>query len=95
MQRLKGPTRPVNDERARAQVLASLADVDAVVVFDEDTPMQLLDTLRPDVLVKGADYTIEQVVGADLVQSYGGKVVLAELVPDQSTTQTIARMAKT
>ncbi|WP_420245666.1 D-glycero-beta-D-manno-heptose-7-phosphate kinase [Roseiterribacter gracilis] len=94
VKRLKGPARPVNDERARAQVLASLADVDAVVVFEEDTPLQLLDALHPDVLVKGADYTIEQVVGADLVQSYGGKVVLAELVPDQSTTKTIARMAK-
>jgi D-beta-D-heptose 7-phosphate kinase/D-beta-D-heptose 1-phosphate adenosyltransferase len=94
VQRLKGPTRPVNDERARAQVLASLADVDAVVVFDEDTPLQLLETLRPDVLVKGADYTIEQIVGAELVQAYGGKVVRAELVPDQSTTKTIARMAR-
>jgi D-beta-D-heptose 7-phosphate kinase / D-beta-D-heptose 1-phosphate adenosyltransferase len=94
VKRLKGPARPVNDERARAQVLASLADVDAVVVFDEDTPLQLLEALHPDVLVKGADYTIEQVVGADLVRSYGGKIVLADLVPDQSTTQTIARMAK-
>jgi D-beta-D-heptose 7-phosphate kinase / D-beta-D-heptose 1-phosphate adenosyltransferase len=94
VKRLKGPTRPVNDQQARAQVLASLADVDAVVVFDEDTPLALLEALRPDVLVKGADYTIEQIVGAELVQSYGGRVVRAELVPDQSTTQTIARMAR-
>ncbi|HYH23040.1 MAG TPA: D-glycero-beta-D-manno-heptose-7-phosphate kinase [Azospirillum sp.] len=93
VQRLKGPTRPVQSETARATVLASMAPVDLVVIFGEDTPEQLIRALRPDVLVKGADYTIDTVVGADFVQSYGGKVVLAELVAGQSTTNTIKRMA--
>jgi D-beta-D-heptose 7-phosphate kinase/D-beta-D-heptose 1-phosphate adenosyltransferase len=93
VQRLKGPTRPVQSETARATVLASMAPVDLVVVFGEDTPELLIQALRPDVLVKGADYTIDKVVGADFVQSYGGKVVLADLVAGQSTTNTIKRMA--
>ncbi len=92
--RLKGPERPVQPESARTQVLASLASVDLVVVFAEDTPMALIETLRPDVLVKGADYSLDEVVGADLVQSYGGKVVLAKIVPGQSTSATISRIAK-
>src|SRR5260221_10197379 len=70
--RLKGPTRPVNAEASRAAVLASVTAVDLVVIFPEDTPMEVIQALRPDVLVKGADYSIEQVVGAELVQSYGG-----------------------
>jgi D-beta-D-heptose 7-phosphate kinase / D-beta-D-heptose 1-phosphate adenosyltransferase len=74
-------------------VLASLKAVDAVVIFGEDTPLELIDALSPDVLVKGADYTVDTVVGADLVQRRGGKVLLAELVPAQSTTNTIARMS--
>lgn len=94
VQRLKGPTRPVQSEAARATVLASLACVDLVVIFDEDTPYELIAALHPDLLVKGADYTIDKVVGADLVQSWGGKVVLADLVAGQSTTATIARMNK-
>lgn len=94
VQRLKGETRPVQTETARATVLASLAMVDLVVVFGEDTPEKLIRALRPDVLVKGADYTIDKVVGADFVQSYGGRVVLAELVAGQSTTATIARMGR-
>ncbi|WP_029009130.1 D-glycero-beta-D-manno-heptose-7-phosphate kinase [Azospirillum halopraeferens] len=92
VRRLKGPTRPVQAESARATVLASLAPVDLVVIFDEDTPEQLIRALRPDVLVKGADYSIDQVVGADFVQSYGGRVLLADLVAGQSTTNTIKRM---
>ncbi|OAN46584.1 bifunctional heptose 7-phosphate kinase/heptose 1-phosphate adenyltransferase [Paramagnetospirillum marisnigri] len=92
VQRLKGPTRPVQPETARATVLSSLAMVDLVVIFGEDTPLSLIETLRPDVLVKGADYTIDTVVGAEQVQSWGGKVVLAELVDGQSTTNTIRRM---
>jgi D-beta-D-heptose 7-phosphate kinase/D-beta-D-heptose 1-phosphate adenosyltransferase len=92
VRRLKGPTRPVQSEAARATVLASLADVDLVVIFEEDTPYDLIGALRPDVLVKGADYTIDQVVGADLVRGWGGKVVLADLVAGQSTTATIARL---
>jgi D-beta-D-heptose 7-phosphate kinase/D-beta-D-heptose 1-phosphate adenosyltransferase len=90
--RLKGPTRPVQSEASRAAVLASLATVDAVVIFGEDTPLELIKTVRPDVLVKGADYTVETVVGAEFVQSYGGKVVLAQLEDGHSTTATIARM---
>ena len=92
--RLKGPGRPAQTEEARAQVLSSLASVDLVVVFDEDTPRDLIAALKPDVLVKGADYRLEQVVGADIVQSYGGKVLLAEIVPGHSTTATLARIAR-
>jgi len=73
-------------------VIASLAGVDAVTLFAEDTPRELIELLRPDVLVKGADYTPDEVVGGDFVQSYGGKVVLAELVDGFSTTGTIARL---
>ncbi len=94
VQRLKGPTRPLQNETARATVMASLAPVDLVVLFDEDTPMQLIKALRPDVLVKGADYSIDQVVGADLVQSWGGTVLLVELQAGHSTTGTIRRMTK-
>ena len=79
---------------ARAAVLASLAGVDAVVIFGDDTPYEVIKALRPDVLVKGADYTVETVVGADLVLGWGGQVVLATLEPGQSTTATISRMAK-
>lgn len=92
VQRLKGPTRPVQSEAARATVLASLASVDMVVIFGEDTPLELIRALKPDVLVKGADYTVETVVGATDVMGWGGKVVLANLVNGQSTTNTIKRM---
>lgn len=94
VKRLKGETRPVQSEASRATVLASLASVDLVVVFDEETPYDLIAALHPDVLVKGADYTVAQVVGADLVQGWGGKVVLATLADGHSTTATIARMAR-
>lgn len=92
VRRLKGATRPVQGEAARAAVLASLAAADAVVLFEEDTPEALLRLLRPDVLVKGADYTLDRVVGRDFVESYGGRVLLAELLPGNSTTATIARL---
>jgi D-beta-D-heptose 7-phosphate kinase/D-beta-D-heptose 1-phosphate adenosyltransferase len=92
VRRLKGPTRPVQSETARAEVLGSLAAVDLVVVFEEDTPLRLIEAIRPDLLVKGADYSVEQVVGADIVQSYGGKVLLATLAPGHSTTATIRRL---
>ena len=91
VKRLKGPDRPVQDEMARAMVLASLAMVDLVVIFGEDTPEALIKELRPDLLVKGADYTRQEVVGADFVSSYGGEVMLAELVPDRSTSSLIDR----
>ena len=92
VKRLKGATRPVQSEAARATVMAGLAFVDAVVLFDEDTPIELIGRVQPDVLVKGADYRIDQVVGRDLVESYGGRVVLVELLPDSSTTLIIDRM---
>jgi D-beta-D-heptose 7-phosphate kinase/D-beta-D-heptose 1-phosphate adenosyltransferase len=92
--RLKGPRRPVNPETARGAVLASVAAVDLVVVFEEDTPLNLIAAIKPDVLVKGADYRLDQVVGADLVRSRGGKVILADLTPGHSTSATIARMGR-
>jgi D-beta-D-heptose 7-phosphate kinase/D-beta-D-heptose 1-phosphate adenosyltransferase len=92
--RLKGPGRPVQNQDARAAVLSSLAAVDMVVIFDTDTPLELIEAIRPEVLVKGADYRLDQVVGGDVVQSYGGKVLLAELMPGYSTTATIARAAR-
>jgi D-beta-D-heptose 7-phosphate kinase/D-beta-D-heptose 1-phosphate adenosyltransferase len=92
VKRLKGPSRPIQSEAARAAVLASLATVDCVTVFDEDTPVELITLLKPDVLVKGADYTVAQVVGGDIVQDYGGEVRLAQLLPGNSTTATVARM---
>jgi D-beta-D-heptose 7-phosphate kinase/D-beta-D-heptose 1-phosphate adenosyltransferase len=94
VKRLKGPERPIQSEAARALMLGSLATVDLVVLFGDDTPLALIEALKPDVLVKGADYALKDVVGGDLVQSYGGKVVLAELVPGQSTTATISRLAR-
>jgi D-beta-D-heptose 7-phosphate kinase/D-beta-D-heptose 1-phosphate adenosyltransferase len=92
VKRLKGPERPIQPEAARSIVLAGLAFVDAVILFGEDTPLDLLGSIKPDVLVKGADYSIDQVVGRDLVESYGGKVVLVELVPDTSTTLIVKRL---
>jgi len=92
VKRLKGPDRPVQNETARGIVLASLGMVDLVLVFDEDTPIELIRALRPDVLVKGADYRLDQVVGADVVQGYGGRVLLAEILAGHSTTGTIARV---
>jgi len=93
VRRLKGAGRPVQGEVARATVLASLKSVDAVVIFQQDTPLELIAALQPDVLLKGADYTVERVVGAELVLQHGGKVVLVDLVPAHSTTGTIERLA--
>jgi D-beta-D-heptose 7-phosphate kinase/D-beta-D-heptose 1-phosphate adenosyltransferase len=92
VKRLKGAARPIQGEAARAAVLASLATVDCVTLFDEDTPIELIRALRPEVLVKGADYTVEQVVGGDIVLDYGGQVRLAQLLPGNSTTATVARI---
>ena len=92
--KIKGAGRPVQSEAARAAVLASLESVDAVVIFVEKTPLQLIKTFKPDVLVKGADYNIDTVVGADVVKKYGGRVKLAKLEPGHSTSATIARMAQ-
>ena len=87
VRRLKGEGRPVNDQKARALVLASLAFVDAVVLFNEDTPLELIKEVHPDVLVKGADYKLEEIVGHDLVTDYGGNVVTIPLVEGYSTTK--------
>jgi D-beta-D-heptose 7-phosphate kinase/D-beta-D-heptose 1-phosphate adenosyltransferase len=92
VRRLKGPTRPLNEAEARAEVLASLACVDYVTVFEEDTPLHLIETFRPHVLVKGADYSPDQVVGRDLVETQGGQVVLIPLVPGQSTTRLVPHL---
>jgi D-beta-D-heptose 7-phosphate kinase/D-beta-D-heptose 1-phosphate adenosyltransferase len=92
VQRLKGPARPVQQEAARAAVLGGVAAVDLVCIYDEDTPEQTLQAVRPDLLVKGADYTIETVIGAAFVQSYGGRVMLADIVPGFSTTATVQRL---
>jgi D-beta-D-heptose 7-phosphate kinase/D-beta-D-heptose 1-phosphate adenosyltransferase len=92
VRRLKGAARPVQNETARAIVLASLSPVDLVVIFDEDKPVDLIRLLKPDTLIKGADYRADQVVGADIVRSYGGRVVRVEVVPGHSTTGTIAKL---
>ena len=90
VRRLKGESRPINNQEARALVLASLSFVDAVVLFDEDTPYELIKAVRPDVLVKGADYKPEEIVGYDIVTSYGGKVEVVDLVEGYSTTQLLS-----
>jgi D-beta-D-heptose 7-phosphate kinase / D-beta-D-heptose 1-phosphate adenosyltransferase len=92
VRRLKGAGRPVQPEAARAAMLASLASVDLVTVFEEDTPEALIGALHPDMLVKGANYTLDQVVGADLVRGWGGDVMLAELLPGHSTAATVERI---
>jgi D-beta-D-heptose 7-phosphate kinase/D-beta-D-heptose 1-phosphate adenosyltransferase len=92
VQELKGPDRPLQNEMDRARIIGALRDVDLVVIFDEPTPMSLIDGLSPDVLVKGADYTEGQVVGGDLVKSRGGRVVLIPLVAGRSSTGIVKRM---
>jgi D-beta-D-heptose 7-phosphate kinase / D-beta-D-heptose 1-phosphate adenosyltransferase len=89
--RLKGEGRPVQDQQARAEVLAALEAVDLVVVFEQDTPLELIRRVRPKVLVKGADYSVDQVVGRELVEADGGEVVLVDLVPGYSTTRLVDR----
>src|SRR6195952_2758328 len=94
VKRLKGETRPVQDERARAEVLAALEAVDLVVLFEQDTPIDLITQIRPNVLVKGADYTREQVVGHEIVEANGGEVLLVDVLPGFSTTSLVARARK-
>jgi D-beta-D-heptose 7-phosphate kinase/D-beta-D-heptose 1-phosphate adenosyltransferase len=89
--RLKGPTRPIQDIASRADVLAALEAVDLVVVFEEDTPFELIKQVRPQVLVKGGDYSRKEVVGYDIVEADGGEVLLIDLVPGQSTSGIVAR----
>jgi D-glycero-beta-D-manno-heptose 1-phosphate adenylyltransferase len=90
--RLKGDSRPVNDEQARSIVMAALLMVDAVVLFEEDTPLELIKAVLPDVLVKGGDYTEEQIVGAKEVKANGGKVVINPIVEGFSTTGLIGKI---
>ena len=92
VRRLKGPQRPVRTEAERAYVLAAMGDVDAVVTFSEDTPLELIRHLRPDVLVKGGDYEPSTVVGREDVESWGGRVVIVPLRPGQSTTSIIEKL---
>lgn len=91
VKRLKGEGRPVQDERARAEVLAALEAVDLVAIFDQDTPIELITKIRPSVLVKGGDYTREQVVGHEIVEARGGEVVLIDTLPGHSTTSLVDR----
>ena len=92
VKRLKGETRPVNNEIDRANVLSSLKPIDYVVLFEEDTPLNLITELSPDVLVKGSDYKIENIAGADFVIKNGGKVETIPLVEGKSTTEIIKKM---
>lgn len=92
--RLKGPSRPVQHENARARVMAALGVVDVVVLFEEDTPAEIIREILPDVLIKGADYTVETVIGADEVINAGGRVVLVDLVPNSSTTALLLRKSE-
>jgi D-beta-D-heptose 7-phosphate kinase / D-beta-D-heptose 1-phosphate adenosyltransferase len=93
VRRLKGPTRPIQDAHARADVLAALEAVDLVVVFDEDTPLELITRLKPTMLAKGGDWRKEEVVGRDVVEAQGGHVVLVDLVPGHSTTRIVEKSA--
>jgi D-beta-D-heptose 7-phosphate kinase/D-beta-D-heptose 1-phosphate adenosyltransferase len=92
VKRLKGPERPINDTQSRAIVIANLVLVDLVVVFEEDTPLELITALEPNILVKGGDYTIETIVGAKEVIAAGGKVIINPIVEGFSTTQIIEKI---
>ena len=89
---LKGPTRPINKEYARARMIAALEFVSMVIIFDDDTPLELINTLLPDVLVKGSDYTMDTIVGAKEILANGGQVETIELVPNFSTTSIIEKL---
>ncbi|MDR3712495.1 MAG: D-glycero-beta-D-manno-heptose 1-phosphate adenylyltransferase [Puia sp.] len=92
VRKLKGPHRPINDQHSRAILLASLLMVDAIVVFEEETPLELINAILPDVLVKGGDYTLEQIVGAKEVMAAGGRVVINPIVPGFSTSALIEKI---
>jgi len=91
VKRLKGEGRPVQDERARSEVLAALEAVDLVFIFEEDTPINLITQIKPNVLVKGGDYTRAQVVGHEIVEAHGGEVLLVDILPGFSTTSLVKR----
>jgi D-glycero-beta-D-manno-heptose 1-phosphate adenylyltransferase len=94
VKRLKGETRPLNNQESRSLMLASLLMTDAVVLFEEDTPLELIKAIMPDVLVKGGDYTLEQIAGAKEVMANGGRVVINPILEGFSTTATISQMKK-
>ncbi|WP_028950829.1 D-glycero-beta-D-manno-heptose 1-phosphate adenylyltransferase [Sulfurihydrogenibium subterraneum] len=92
VRRLKGKDRPVNPQDQRKKVLSALKPVDMVIIFDEDTPERLIKEIKPDVLVKGGDWKIENIVGADFVKSYGGQVLTIDFVYDTSTSKIISKI---
>ena len=92
VRKIKGENRPVQDELARATILASLQFVSAVILFDEDTPYELIRKIQPDVLIKGSDYDIEDIVGYDIVKAKGGKVVTIDFIEGYSTTSIIEKL---
>lgn len=92
--KIKGPSRPLQDEMSRARVMASLLFVDAVVLFDNDTPLELIKAVQPDILVKGDDYSIENIVGQDIVMAKGGEVKTVPLVKGYSTTNIVKKIER-
>ena len=94
VKKLKGPTRPINNEYARARIMASLGFVDAVILFGEETPKEVIEYLVPDILVKGNDYTVENIVGANFVIENGGEVKTIPLVEGYSTTNIVSKIKK-
>lgn len=92
VKRLKGETRPVNDEQARALILSALIFVDQVILFNEDTPYELIKFIQPDILVKGSDYKPEDIVGYDIVKNKGGKIITIDLTPEFSTTSILKKI---
>jgi rfaE bifunctional protein nucleotidyltransferase chain/domain len=94
VKQLKGPGRPINNESIRARMLAALAFVDAVIAFDEETPLELIRLVKPDILIKGNDYSIENIAGSDFVMEIGGKVETIKLLEGYSTTALIEKIKK-
>ncbi len=94
IKRIKGKGRPIQSEHARARTIAALECVDYVVIFNEDTPFRIIQSLKPDVLVKGSDWKKKEVVGGETVKSYGGKILLANYIPGFSTTHIIQKIEK-
>ncbi len=94
VQKLKGPDRPINNESLRSEIMASLYYVDAVILFGEETPLQVIETIVPDVLVKGGDYKKSEVVGADVIEAHGGEVVIFSYLEGYSTTSLIENIKK-
>ncbi|MEO8583207.1 MAG: D-glycero-beta-D-manno-heptose 1-phosphate adenylyltransferase [Flavitalea sp.] len=92
--KLKGPGRPVTDQQSRSLILASLLIVDAVIIFDEETPLELIKAIKPDVLVKGGDYTLDQIVGSKEVIANGGKVIINQIVQGFSSSSIIEKIRK-